>query len=165
MIEAKKVKCLAVMGENRADIFPDVPTLKELGYVFVSETVHTIVGPAGLPPDVVKKLEVAFKKGTETPEFKAALEKLFGREHAMHWRAPCAAGFRTESYLAPAPVLSAGPGGSRQPVPFVVQLPRVAERLCDVLYRSKSAADQPRESRGAPVHAGLGTLLARDRGD
>jgi tripartite-type tricarboxylate transporter receptor subunit TctC len=36
-----------------------------------------VVGPAGLPPDVVKKLDAALKKGAETAEFKSAVEKLY----------------------------------------------------------------------------------------
>lgn len=31
LIDAKKIKCLAVMADKRLDIFPNVPTLKELG--------------------------------------------------------------------------------------------------------------------------------------
>ena len=31
MIEAKKARALAIMGDKRSDIFPDVPTLKESG--------------------------------------------------------------------------------------------------------------------------------------
>jgi tripartite-type tricarboxylate transporter receptor subunit TctC len=76
-VQSGQLRVLATHGRERMPSFPDVPTLKELGYGFVSETVHSIVGPAGLPPDVVKKLEAAFKKGTETPEFKTTLEKLY----------------------------------------------------------------------------------------
>jgi tripartite-type tricarboxylate transporter receptor subunit TctC len=76
-VQSGHLRVLATHGERRSPHFPKVPTLKELGYGFVSETVHSIVGPAGLSPDVVKKLETAFKKGTETPEFKTALEKLY----------------------------------------------------------------------------------------
>jgi tripartite-type tricarboxylate transporter receptor subunit TctC len=76
-VQSGQLRVLATHGEKRSPHFPDVPTLKELGYGFVSETVHSIVGPAGLSPDVVKRLETAFKKGTETVEFKSALEKLF----------------------------------------------------------------------------------------
>jgi tripartite-type tricarboxylate transporter receptor subunit TctC len=72
-----QLRVLATHGEKRSPHFPDVPTLKELGYGFVSETVHCIVGPAGIPSDTVEKLETAFKKGTETPEFKTTLEKLY----------------------------------------------------------------------------------------
>jgi tripartite-type tricarboxylate transporter receptor subunit TctC len=76
-VQSGQLRVLATHGRERMASFPDAPTLKELGYGFVSETVHSIVGPAGLPPDVVRKLEAAFKKGTETPEFKTALERLY----------------------------------------------------------------------------------------
>lgn len=71
------VKLLADHGEKRPIDFPDVPTLKEFGYDFMNDTVHAIVGPAGLPPDIVKKLETAFTKGMEAGEFKAAQSKLY----------------------------------------------------------------------------------------
>ena len=71
-----QVRVLATHGATRSPEFPDVPTLKELGYDFVKETIHSIFGPAGLAPDVLKKLETAFTKAMETPEFKATIEKL-----------------------------------------------------------------------------------------
>jgi len=76
-VQSGALRVLATHGRERLPSYPDVPTLKELGYGFVSETFHSILGPAGLPPDVVKKLENAFTKGTETPEFKTALEQLY----------------------------------------------------------------------------------------
>jgi len=76
-VQSGQLRVLAVHGAQRMRMFPDAPTLKELGYAFVSETVHSVVGPAGLPPDVVKKLDAALKKGAEAPEFKAAVEKLY----------------------------------------------------------------------------------------
>ena len=72
-----QLRVLATHGRERMAQFPDTPTLKELGYGFVSETVHSILGPAGLSPDIVKKLERALIKGTETPEFRSACEKLY----------------------------------------------------------------------------------------
>jgi tripartite-type tricarboxylate transporter receptor subunit TctC len=76
-VQSGELQVLATHGRERLPGYPNVPTLKELGYDFVSETVHSVVGPAGLSPDVVMKLETAFKKGTETPEFKNVLEKLY----------------------------------------------------------------------------------------
>jgi tripartite-type tricarboxylate transporter receptor subunit TctC len=70
------VRVLATHGEKRSLQFPNVPTLKELGYDFTKETIHSIFGPANLPPEILQKLEMAFTKGTETPEFKALIEKL-----------------------------------------------------------------------------------------
>jgi tripartite-type tricarboxylate transporter receptor subunit TctC len=76
-VQSGDLRVLATHGEKRSPHFPNIPTLKELGYGFVSETVHSILGPAGLPPEAVKKLETAFTKGTETPEFKTVVEKLY----------------------------------------------------------------------------------------
>ncbi len=70
------VRVLATHGEKRSPAFPDVPTLKELGYDFVKETIFGMAGPAPLPPDVLKRLEAGLTKGMETPEFSAVREKL-----------------------------------------------------------------------------------------
>jgi len=71
-----QVRVLATHGEKRSLQFSKVPTLKELGYDFTKETIHSIFGPANLPTEILQKLEMAFTKGTETPEFKALIEKL-----------------------------------------------------------------------------------------
>ncbi len=68
-----QVIVLATHGEKRSPQFPNVPTLKELGYDFTKEMIHCVFGPANLPPDVLQKLETAFAKGMETPEFKSHL--------------------------------------------------------------------------------------------
>jgi tripartite-type tricarboxylate transporter receptor subunit TctC len=65
-----QLRVLATQGRNRSPQFPNAPTFKELGYEFVSEAYHTMVGPAGLPPDVVKKLENAAQRAMAAPEFK-----------------------------------------------------------------------------------------------
>lgn len=69
-IQSGMVRLLATHGEKRMKEFPDVPTLKELGYNFVNETVFAVYGPAGLPPEVVKKLDTAFEKAMDKKEFK-----------------------------------------------------------------------------------------------
>ncbi len=69
-----QLRVLATQGQSRSPQFPDVPTLKELGYEFVSEAYHTMVGPAGLSPDVVRKLETAVKRAMEAKEFKTTAE-------------------------------------------------------------------------------------------
>ena len=69
-----QLRVLATQGRNRSPQFPNTPTFKELGYEFVSEAYHTMVGPADLPPDVVKKLENAVQKAMATPEFKQTAE-------------------------------------------------------------------------------------------
>ena len=78
-VQAKSgaVRALVDHGKKRDADFPDVPTLWELGYGFSNDTIHAIVGPAGLSSEVKKKLEDAFRKGMETPEFKTAQGKLY----------------------------------------------------------------------------------------
>jgi tripartite-type tricarboxylate transporter receptor subunit TctC len=75
-IAENKVRALVSYWKDRAPQFPNVPTMRELGYDFIKETVHSIFGPADMPAAIVSKLEMAFTKGTEPPEFKALLEKL-----------------------------------------------------------------------------------------
>jgi len=75
-VRAGTLRILAVTEDKRNPKFPDVPTLKELKYDFANETVFSIVAPAGLAPDVEKKLETAFAKATESKEFQIAVERL-----------------------------------------------------------------------------------------
>jgi tripartite-type tricarboxylate transporter receptor subunit TctC len=76
-VQTGALRMLADHGRRRQPAFPDVPTMMELGYDFYNDTVHAILGPAGLPTSILKKLEAAFTKATETPEFKLAQEKFY----------------------------------------------------------------------------------------
>jgi tripartite-type tricarboxylate transporter receptor subunit TctC len=76
-VESGQLRVLVTHGRTRAPHSPNVPNLIELGYNFAGAVLQTIIGPAGLPPDVVAKLEAAFAKGIETPEFKAAVLKVY----------------------------------------------------------------------------------------
>jgi tripartite-type tricarboxylate transporter receptor subunit TctC len=75
-VHAGTLRILATHEEKRSAAFPNIPTFRELGFDFVNETVFSVFGPAGLSPDVVKKLETAFTRGMETPQFKSVVEKL-----------------------------------------------------------------------------------------
>ncbi len=69
-VKAGNARLLAVMGENRMEQYPDVPTLKELGYpALVFQSWYIITGPKGIEKPIVNKLAEAFKKAMETPEF------------------------------------------------------------------------------------------------
>ncbi len=75
MIEAKKVKALAIMGDKRADIFPDVPTLRELGIPWSMGAWRGIGVPKDTPDDVVKILEKSLEKAVASAEFKDFMVK------------------------------------------------------------------------------------------
>jgi tripartite-type tricarboxylate transporter receptor subunit TctC len=70
------IRLLATHHEKRWKSFPDVPTFRELGYDFINESVFMFAAPKGTPPPVVKKLDEAFRKGMEDPEFIKTMEKL-----------------------------------------------------------------------------------------
>ena len=58
LIEAGKVRTLAVMIEQRSPTFPDVPTLKEaVGSDWTYANWFALIGPKGLPDDVIATLE------------------------------------------------------------------------------------------------------------
>ena len=57
LINAGKVRALAVSGEKRADLLPNVPTMQEAGFPgFVVEGWVGLLGPARMDPNIVKKL-------------------------------------------------------------------------------------------------------------
>lgn len=70
MIEAGKIRTLAVCAPNRSRQNPDLPTCKELGYDFNWDAWEAIFGPKGLPGNkaVWPKLSEAIKKAILDPE-------------------------------------------------------------------------------------------------
>jgi tripartite-type tricarboxylate transporter receptor subunit TctC len=69
-VKGKTARLLVVMGEERMDQYPDVPTLKELGYPsLVIQSWYIISGPKNIENSVVKKLEEAFGNAMMTSEF------------------------------------------------------------------------------------------------
>jgi len=62
-IRSGAFKALAVTGDARQPLLPDVPTFKELGYAgFNGLTWYGIVGPAGLPDNITMKLNQEINK-------------------------------------------------------------------------------------------------------
>ncbi len=73
LIDAGKVKSLAVMADKRAALYPNVPTLKEAtGSNWTMAAWRGIAAPKGVPADVRDKLVAAIKKiaaGKEYTDF------------------------------------------------------------------------------------------------
>jgi tripartite-type tricarboxylate transporter receptor subunit TctC len=62
-VKSGKIRALAVTSLARAAAFPDVPTMDELGYKgFDSTAWYGLLGPAGLPQEVVTKWTGALAK-------------------------------------------------------------------------------------------------------
>jgi tripartite-type tricarboxylate transporter receptor subunit TctC len=68
IVESGRARLLAVWTAKRAKRWPDVPTLKELGYPLVIEAPIGLAGPSGMDPKVVAKLHDAFRAALDDPE-------------------------------------------------------------------------------------------------
>jgi tripartite-type tricarboxylate transporter receptor subunit TctC len=75
-VKSGQTRLLATMSEKRSPKFPTVPTLKEVGYNFANDAIYSIVAPAGIPPEVAKKLEAAFAQAIKSPEYLEELDKI-----------------------------------------------------------------------------------------
>lgn len=74
-MENKQVRVLAMTTPARSSYFPDIPTLKELGYQSL-RSVQAILGPAGMPEPIRAKLEGAFRKALSDTAFKETMKRL-----------------------------------------------------------------------------------------
>lgn len=65
-----EIRLLAESGPVKVSGMPTVPTYKELGYPISPTIFYGIVGPARMPPEVVKAWEAALKQIVESDKFK-----------------------------------------------------------------------------------------------
>jgi tripartite-type tricarboxylate transporter receptor subunit TctC len=75
-VDAGNLRLLVTWGAQRTKRWPQVPTLKDLGYGIVSNSPFGVAGPRGLDPKVVTILHDAFRKGMEEPAYLKTLERL-----------------------------------------------------------------------------------------
>jgi len=69
LLGAGEVKVLGVMAPNRVARFPDVPTLRELGYDWSIGGWAAVAAPAGLPADVRATLADAIEAAMASDDF------------------------------------------------------------------------------------------------
>jgi tripartite-type tricarboxylate transporter receptor subunit TctC len=75
-VKGGKVRVLANSGAKRLDAYPDVPTLKELGYDVEVYLWTGLFAPKDVPAPVLKTLRDAVRQAVQDDEFKAASEKM-----------------------------------------------------------------------------------------
>jgi tripartite-type tricarboxylate transporter receptor subunit TctC len=75
-IKSGKFRALAVTSAARHPSYPDVPTLKELGYDVEYYLWVGIFAPKATPATAVKALREAVKQAVDDPAFKSAMEKI-----------------------------------------------------------------------------------------
>ena len=72
-----KLRALAVTGPDRSRDLPDVPTMTESGLPNVTTvTYYGLMGPPGLAPDVVGRINSEVNEILKSPELVASMEKL-----------------------------------------------------------------------------------------
>jgi tripartite-type tricarboxylate transporter receptor subunit TctC len=75
-LEAGTLRALAVTTASRASFLPNVPSMSETVPGYDTEVWWGLLGPAGLPPDVLAKLSHDFVAALNTDDVKARLNKL-----------------------------------------------------------------------------------------
>jgi tripartite-type tricarboxylate transporter receptor subunit TctC len=70
LMEAKKMRLLAVTGERRFKTAPDVPTLRELGYNILAVTGRGFAMPPDVPKEAAAIMEAALKRVHDSPAYK-----------------------------------------------------------------------------------------------
>ena len=77
MLEAKRMRALAVLGSSRTPALPSVPTMQELGYKdFAFNGWLGILAPAGTPQTVIERLHQEIAKAVVSPEIQALYTRL-----------------------------------------------------------------------------------------
>jgi len=109
--KAGKVRILAVTGEQRSKVLPEVPTLKESGINVAADAFFGLYGPAGMAADVVARIDRAVADALRAPEVQekiysfglvpnhASAAELAATQaaHLRRWEAPIkASGFKAE---------------------------------------------------------------------
>ncbi|MDP3311091.1 MAG: tripartite tricarboxylate transporter substrate-binding protein, partial [Polaromonas sp.] len=76
-IKASAVRALAVTGEKRAAVLPDVPTAKESGLpTFVASSWNALAAPAKTPNDVIARLNKEITAALNSADVKKKLADL-----------------------------------------------------------------------------------------
>lgn len=84
LIDAGRVRSLAIMSPERSKLMPNIPTLKEAtGSDWAIGAWRGVAAPKGLPADVSAKLQAALKKAYESKDYQDFLSSRgFGGKYA-----------------------------------------------------------------------------------
>jgi tripartite-type tricarboxylate transporter receptor subunit TctC len=73
-VRAGKLRMIGQCGETRSPSVPEVPTMREAGLPeFIVSSGFSFIGPAGMPPAIVEKLNGALVKALQDPAIRKAL--------------------------------------------------------------------------------------------
>jgi tripartite-type tricarboxylate transporter receptor subunit TctC len=81
LIKSSKLRALAVTGQTRSQLVPDVPTMEQAGIAgFALNSWAALYGPAGMPHPIVDKLHAAIAAALKKPDVLEKLTVGFGYE-------------------------------------------------------------------------------------
>ncbi len=84
LIDSGRIKALAVMGDERLEAFPNVPTLQETtGMELELGAWRGLIAPAGLPEDIVAELENAMNEIAHDDDWRQQMQD---RGFGIQWR-------------------------------------------------------------------------------
>lgn len=75
-VKAGRLRAIAVSGETRSALLPDVPTLREAGIPLSGVSWHGLLAPAGTPKNIIDLLYREAAKIIKTPNIQADFERL-----------------------------------------------------------------------------------------
>ena len=73
LVQAGKLRALAISGRKRSPIFPDLPSISEIYPAYDVTIWQALLVPAATPPEIVARLRVAVSAVIAQPEFAAKL--------------------------------------------------------------------------------------------
>jgi tripartite-type tricarboxylate transporter receptor subunit TctC len=76
-LRSGKLRALAITGLERTTLFPDIPSMKELGYPQVnSRNWYALLAPAKTPPEIINRLNEAVRQAVAMPDLRDQLVAL-----------------------------------------------------------------------------------------
>lgn len=73
LVQGGRARLVAIAGDQRSPLFPDVPTFRERGFDLVALPWYALFAPAGTPPDVIQRLSKAAIDSVNDPAIKQRL--------------------------------------------------------------------------------------------
>lgn len=99
-VQAGRLRALAHAGAQRSSALPDVPTLAEAGFPGVEfQVVMLLLGPAGLPEEIVDRLSKALQVATQDAGLQSQFE-LTGSQTVFATPGQTAAALRRDAAMA-----------------------------------------------------------------
>ena len=76
-LKSGRLRALAIAGFERTPLFPNIPSLKELGFPrFNARQWYALFAPAGTPPEIVNRLNEAVRQAVAAPEVRDRLTEI-----------------------------------------------------------------------------------------